>query len=216
MSLHSTNIRSPFILCLALLLTGCGGTKLVVTGDFPDPLVDPIPLKMGTYFPEEFSNYEFVQERDKRGGAAISIDSGRSQVKLFQRVFGSYFQTVRALDGLPEDQVLDGLDGIIVPEVAQLQVSVPSETKTKVYEVWIKYNMNLYQPDGVKVLTWPVTAYGKTPKRFMKTREIALQQAFVVALRDAGAHFVSRFDRLPLVKEWLAARGNNPTEPGEG
>ena len=66
--------------------------------------------------------------------------------------------------------------------------------------------------------TWPITAYGKTPTAFLQTDEEAVNLAAVVALRDAGAHFVTTFGANPGVATWLdgiAARQHNGigTEP---
>jgi hypothetical protein len=49
-----------------------------------------------------------------------------------------------------------------------------------------------------------MTAYGKTPTAFLQSDEAAVNLAGVVALRDAGAHFVTSFRKVPEVAEWLA------------
>jgi hypothetical protein len=49
-----------------------------------------------------------------------------------------------------------------------------------------------------------MTAYGKTPTAFLQSDEAAVNLAAVVALRDAGAHFVTSFQRVPEVAQWLA------------
>ena len=67
-----------------------------------------------------------------------------------------------------------------------------------------------------RVATWPITAYGKTPTAFLQTDEEAVNLAAVVALRDAGAHFVTTFGANPGVATWLdgiAARQHNGIGP---
>ena len=44
---------------------------------------------------------------------------------------------------------------------------------------------------------WPITAYGKTPTAFLQSDEEAVNLAAVVALRDAGAHFITTFGSTP-------------------
>ena len=52
------------------------------------------------------------------------------------------------------------------------------------------------------------TAYGKTPTAFMQSDSDAVNLAAVMALRDAGAHFITSFVRVPGVMSWL----ENPEE----
>jgi len=59
-----------------------------------------------------------------------------------------------------------------------------------------------FNPDE-RLAAWPITAYGKTPTAFLQTDEEAVNLAAVVALRDAGAHFVTSFGATPDVAVWL-------------
>jgi hypothetical protein len=59
-----------------------------------------------------------------------------------------------------------------------------------------------FNPDE-RLAAWPITAYGKTPTAFLQTDEEAVNLAAVVALRDAGAHFVTTFGAAPEVAGWL-------------
>ena len=59
-----------------------------------------------------------------------------------------------------------------------------------------------FNPDE-HLAAWPITAYGKTPTAFLQTDEEAVNLAAVVALRDAGAHFVTSFGATPDVAVWL-------------
>ena len=59
-----------------------------------------------------------------------------------------------------------------------------------------------FKPDD-RLAQWPITAYGKTPTAFLQSDEEAVNLAAVVALRDAGAHFITTFGRTPEVAAWL-------------
>ena len=59
-----------------------------------------------------------------------------------------------------------------------------------------------FNPDE-RLAAWPITAYGKTPTAFLQSDEEAVNLAAVVALRDAGAHFVTSFGATPDVAVWL-------------
>ena len=54
------------------------------------------------------------------------------------------------------------------------------------YEVWIKYNLDIETVDGVPVDSWFLPAYGKTPSSYLLSRTKAIEDATIVALRDAG------------------------------
>lgn len=195
------------LILTTLLVAACGGPSVVVKGTFPDPLVTPLPLHSGVYFSEEFKTYVFKEEKGEGFRAKhASIEIGAAQLKLFRRVFQGYFRDVTYLSALPDGDAYAHLDGIIAPEVVELQYSVPGDARNKIFEVWIKFRINLHAANGELLSSWPLTGYGKTPSAFMKRRDVALEQAAVVALRDAGAHFVSRFDRLATVRQWLEPR----------
>ena len=51
-----------------------------------------------------------------------------------------------------------------------------------------------------------MTSYGKTPTAFMRSDTDAVNLAAVMALRDAGANFITNFSRVPDVQNWLEKR----------
>ena len=109
------------------------------------------------------------------------------------------------------------IDGVLIPAIAELQYTIPTHTNVKIYEIWMRYQFRLVnisaihqQEDGAlsfnpdeRLASWPITAYGKTPTAFLQTDEEAVNLAAVVALRDAGAHFVTTFGATPDVAMWL-------------
>jgi len=46
-------------------------------------------------------------------------------------------------------------------------------------------------------------AYGKTPDVFMSSKEKAIEQATIIALRDAGAKLLLDFYRIPALNQWI-------------
>ncbi len=196
-------MRHLIYLSLVSLLVGCGGTVVNVDGRFPDPLVEPIPLKMGVFYSDQFRNYNHQIEDKNKGN--YSISTGSSQVRLFDTLLNKFFTDTRQLSTLPSSTQPVALNAVLAPEVEELQFTIPRETRSQVFEIWVKYRMNLYSGQGDPLLNWPITAYGKTPKAFMKSREEALEQAAIVALRDAGANFATSFSRLPKLRRWLDA-----------
>jgi len=72
-----------------------------------------------------------------------------------------------------------------------------------VYEIWMRYAFELVTTNGEPIAEWTMTAYGKTPTAFLQSDEAAVNLAAVVALRDAGAHFITSFQKVPEVAAWL-------------
>ena len=109
------------------------------------------------------------------------------------------------------------IDGVLIPAIGELQYTVPTHTNVKIYEIWMRYEFRLVdisaihqQEDGAltfnpdeRLAAWPITAYGKTPTAFLQSDEEAVNLAAVVALRDAGAHFVTTFGATPDIALWL-------------
>ena len=190
-----------FVACLA----ACGATQVVVSPilEFPTPLVEPIPVHMGVYYPQNFRNFVYDESKDVQGADDTSIDLGSAQVSLFERILPSVFTQVRVLERGEPASLRAGLDAILVPRVADVEYSVPLTSKAKIYEVWIKYQFDLLAPDGSTIAIWTMPVYGKTPTAFLKSSKEAINLASVMALRDCGAAFVTGFSRVPEVAQWL-------------
>lgn len=200
--------KSP--LFLAILLAGCS-TNVVVKGSVPASLSPVMPVNAGLVLDEQLRNYTYKSDK----GREISFAIGEAQTGMFSNIAKSMFRKVTVLDNIPDqagepdaDSTAPGadLDLLVSPKVEEIQLATPFETKLKVFEVWIKYNLRVYAGDGEPIADWIMTAYGKTPTRFLKSDEDALNQAALVALRDAGARMTIEFPRVPEIKAWLANR----------
>ena len=186
-------------LLVPIALSGCASTAAVtVNSTFPDLVADPRPIHAAVLFNEEFRNYIGVPN-DK-----TTIAIGSAQVQLLTKAFAGLFQRVDVVSS--RDELQPGTELVITPSVREVQVSVPSESYLNVYEVWIKYNLELTTPEGVAIDNWFLPAYGKTPDSMMLSRTNAIHQAAVVALRDAGAKLLLDFYRIPAVHGWLEKR----------
>jgi hypothetical protein len=184
---------------LASALSGCASTASVtVNSTFPDLVADPRPIHAAVLFNEEFRTY-VATPNDK-----TNITIGNAQVQLLTKAFAGLFQRVDIVSS--RDELQPGTELVITPSVREVQVSAPSESYLNVYEVWIKYNLEMTTPDGVAIDNWFLPAYGKTPDSMMLSRSNAIQQASVVALRDAGAKLLLDFYRIPAVYGWLEKR----------
>lgn len=194
-------------LLVLLLNSGCSN-NLRVTGSFPSPLIDSDPHTLGVFYNEEFLNYTYTEASE--GRSKWTIEQGAAQRQLFNTVLSKLFSHAIELPQWPLNEGSDlkpEVDLVLQPQVSAFQYSTPRETKFKIYEVWIKYNLSAFDREGQLVADWLVTAYGKTPTAFMKSDEDAMNAAIVVALRDLGANVSLGTMRVPELKVWLE---NNP------
>ena len=210
--------RWLFLLCLTLLGAGCASKQVVVEGTFPAPLLDPLPVTIGLIYPSAFAEHEFFDEAKGRAESDWLVKTGEAQVEFWDILFAGVFDEVVQIQDWETVQARGAdIDGVLIPAIAELQYAIPTHTNVKVYEIWMRYEFRLVdvsaihqQEDGVlsfnpedRIAQWPVTAYGKTPTAFLQSDEEAVNLAAVVALRDAGAHFITTFGRMPDVATWL-------------
>lgn len=190
-------------LVLAAVLLGACAHTVRVDGQYPAPVGTQYPLTVGIYLSEDFRNFNHHEDSEDRD--EWNINTGRAQKNLFETVLGSMFTQTVALAHYPEDLPAN-VELVIVPEVRELQFTMPRETRVNIFEVWIKYDMHAYDQSGKTVADWVITAYGKTPTAFLKSREDALAQAIDVALRDAGATLFTGFGRVPELQALLESK----------
>ena len=205
-------------LCLTLLAAGCATKQVEVEGNFPAPLLDPLPITLGVIYPSAFAEHEFFDEAKGRAESDWLVKTGEAQVEFWDILFGGMFdEVVHIRDWETVQSRGPEIDGVLIPAIADLQYTIPTHTNVKIYEIWMRYEFRLVdvaaihqQEDGAlsfnpdeRLAAWPITAYGKTPTAFLQTDEEAVNLAAVVALRDAGAHFVTSFGATPDVAVWL-------------
>ena len=210
--------RALLLLCLTLLGAGCTSKQVIVEGNFPSPLLDPLPITVGVIYPSAFAEHEFFDEAKGRAESDWLVKTGEAQVEFWDTLFTGMFENVVHIrDWETVQSHLATVDGVLIPTIAELQYAIPMHTNVKVYEIWMRYEFRLVdisaihrQEDGAltfnpdeRLAAWPITAYGKTPTAFLQTDEEAVNLAAVVALRDAGAHFVTTFGATPDVAAWL-------------
>ena len=206
------------MLCLTLLAAGCATKQVEVEGSFPSPLLDPLPITLGVIYPSAFAEHEFFDEAKGRAESDWLVKTGEAQVEFWDILFGGMFdKVVHIRDWETAQSRGPEIDGVLIPAIADLQYTIPTHTNVKIYEIWMRYEFRLVdvaaihqQEDGAlsfnpdeRLAGWPITAYGKTPTAFLQTDEEAVNLAAVVALRDAGANFVTSFGATPDVAVWL-------------
>jgi ABC-type uncharacterized transport system auxiliary subunit len=198
-------------LAAAALLGGCGATQVIVQAKFPTPLVEPLPVSVGILIPEELYNYIYTEDVPEQSLWTIAL--GDANVAMLQPLFKRMFRDTRSVDGVPAGGAPAGIDGVLKPTIAKFEFDVPVGQRDKFVEVWIQYQLSLYDADGRSVIDWSVSGYGKS--ELMRNRQDAVQKAAIVAMREAGATISTKFAEQPQVKTWLGEKGH-ATTPGAG
>ncbi len=172
------------------LLSGCGSNVVLEAPTIPTPLINKIPASVGLRMPAEFEH--FIHEEEIIGREQWSIDLGNSNAALFRQLFGFMFEEVTILnsDDDPQDFAIDAL---IEPSIDAFEFSVPNQSKTESFAVWIRYRLRVFNNAGDEVANWPVSAYGKTEKQSIRGSQ-ALQRAAILAMRDAAALMIMKLD----------------------
>ena len=197
---------------LLAVLSACGPAKVEVQGNFPEPLMEPLPLTMGVWYPEKFANHEFFDEATSREESSWIVKTGQAQVQMWDKLWGGMFSEFVHMKGKPgAGQMNQVVDAVLIPHVEELQYAIPAHTNVKVYEIWMRYRFEMVTAGGMPIADWAMTSYGKTPTAFMQSDEGAVNLAAVMALRDAGANFATNFTRVPAVEEWLQEKWQQPT-----
>ena len=187
-------IASAFAL---LVITGCSSSAQVQVAErqFPTVVSKPKAVSASIIFDEKFR--DFVATPNKK----TSIDIGSAQTYMLGNAFKGLFSNIEIISSKDEVSFENAL--VITPSVQEVQVSTPSDTYLNVYEVWIKYSLDIENSDGDQIDSWFMPAYGKTPDSFMLSKTNAIEEAAVIALRDAGAKLLLDFYRIPSIYNWM-------------
>jgi len=179
-------------LLLAGLISGCSTSVTLQAPSIPVPLTDEIPVSVGLRMPANF--YNFLHEEEVYGREEWSIDLGDANAAMFLHLFGHMFSNVVVLK-VSEDPASHNFDALIEPSIDAFEFSVPNQSKTDSFAVWIRYRIKVYDRAGTLVSNWPVSAYGKSQTASISNSE-ALQRAAILAMRDAAAVMIMKLDEV--------------------
>lgn len=188
---------------VGLALGACKSSQVIVEASFPTPLIAPLPVSMGVLIPEELFNFIYTEDIPDQSLWTIAL--GDANVAMLEPLFKGMFRETRDVAALPLGGADVGLDGVIEPKLEKFEFDVPIGERDEFVEVWMQYQITVYEPDGTQVAQWPVSGYGKS--ELLRDQEDAVQRAAVVAMREAGATISTKFSEQPQIKEWLGGKG---------
>lgn len=202
MSLRAANLL--VVLTLSTALVGCGGSMTLESAPLPTPLVQQIPKHVGLKIDPEM--YSFSREEEILGRQTWSVDMGRENADLFIELFNHMFEEVTIIDDSVDPADLP-IDALIDTSIDAFEFSIPEQTGTESFAIWIRYRLKVFNSDGVMVANWPVSAYGKSESRVLAATA-SLEKAAVLAMRDAAALMIMKLDD----ETGISSIGNKPDE----
>jgi len=177
---------------LVAVLCGCGGSRVTLKNpSIPKPLIAQLPMSVAARYPAEFDN--FVHEEQVIGKEKWTIDLGSSNRLLFTQLFGAMFTEFMVIEEGTDARDLP-IDALIEPSIDAFEFSVPNQSQTDEFAVWIRYRIKIFDSDGVQVANWPIAAYGKSQSSTFGG-DAALRKAAILAMRDAAALIIMQMDK---------------------
>jgi hypothetical protein len=188
------------LLLSASSLVACGHT-VEVQEPFPDPVIEPLPLRVGLLYRPAFTEYAYTEKQT--GDGTWTLRLGGANVRVFDRVFARLFAaTTRVTEVATGAARNEGLDAIIEPVVTNVEFSLPVQSHTNQYAVWLRYRLDIYGQDGQLLHEWPVAAYGQSEDRGLSGAR-SMARAVELALRDAEATVATQFAQEPKIRDAL-------------
>ena len=206
-NMHSTPKSCSKLLALLVVhccyLAGCA-SSVVVQSDFPTPLIEPLPVHVGLIFSEELRDFQHHEELPQQ--ANWTIDLGNTNITMLQPLFESMFARTQNVETIPVDVPENNtLDGILKASLNRFEFDVPVASDNKFTEVWMQYQLDLYEPGGDLITEWQVSGYGKAEIGRTKKAE-SVSRAAINAMREVGATISTRFAQQPRIGFWLKER----------
>jgi hypothetical protein len=187
------------VLAAMSALCACGDVNVAANAEFPKPLVEPLPLRLGVYYSDEFSAYQHAEER---WGVEWKVELGQFHVTMADKLFDAAFRDTVKLKAPADGQTSD-VRAVVEPRIEQYSFITPRDTGAKYYAVTIKYRLNVFAPDGRLADSLTFTGYGSAVSSGMTSTKPMLI-ATRKAMRDAAAKFLVQFPEQDVVKKLVA------------
>ena len=188
---------ATLISLFAIGLAGCASSLEVDMPTIPEPRLVKIPVDVAVRIPENF--HSFTHTENVLGKSEFTIYLGNSNANFFTQLFEYMFDSVVVL-GPDDDPRQFQFDALIEPSIEGFEFSIPNQTQTSAYSVWIRYRMNVFDSVGNRASSWTVSAYGKSQKEGL-TGTDSLRRAAVLAMRDAAALIIMQMDKVSKIRD---------------
>jgi hypothetical protein len=198
----TVRLSGPLVAMAGAFGAGCA-SSVIVESQFPTPLIQPLPVRMGIIYSPDLQDYVHAESLPQQSTWTIGL--GNANVAMLSPLFETMFVETQTVEDVPVDPSTQ-LDGVLLPALEKFEFDVPIGSRDEFVEVWMQYSLTLFEPDGRVVTEWPVSGYGKA--ELIGNREDALSRAAIVAMREVGATISTKFAEQPDVQYWLEENRN--------
>jgi hypothetical protein len=204
--------KVPGAVALLVVLAGCGAVKIQPHTQLPPPLIDKLPVTVAVYFPAEFRDYTYKEQRNQ---VDYEFELGPAHVTKLTRLLQAMFSRVVEIDD-PAQALAAAPDVKLVlePRFEDYAFLTPRDMVGDFYTVTIRYRLNLYNPRGERVDGYVFTGYGRRKSGSMSGTE-PLVRATERAMRDAGAKLAIELPEQESVRRLLAGEQVAPERSRE-
>ena len=161
-------------------------------GTYPQPLIEPLPIKVGVYYGNDFGTFETTQKQVINSDMTFikNIKMGKANIALFDYIFRHVFKEVTLVQHLSDgtDHSKD-IDLIIEPTVHSY--TNPNPTVDGNY-IHIIYAIKFYLPEGEQISSWRIKGTGHIPPMFKYVTTVVVELT-QMAMREVAAKFITDF-----------------------
>jgi len=203
-------LKSYATLAWTVFAVGCSGAQVSLDSQFPTPLLEPLPVHAGIVLTKDLLAYNHNEEI--KGSGNFDINIGVAQRNIFSRLGEGLFSQYTLSEQLTYNE---NVDATLLPEITKMQISLPSQTRSEYFEVWMRYEFHFYDNEANLIGSWVLPAYGKANQNDYRGNGPALKAAALSACRDAMAFFSLNFQSNSVAQRWAAGEKGTPaaTEP---
>lgn len=203
--LTALNLMAVSVAMASIAICGCSTQVTLKDPSIPEPLIEKLPLTVAARYPEQFEH--FVHKEQVIGKKEWTIDMGRANSILFNRLFGAMFTGFSEIKATDEPSKVK-FDALIEPSIDAFEFSVPTQSQTDSFAVWIRYRIKIFDAEGNQLANWPIAAYGKSLDPGFGGDDEALRRAAVLAMRDAAALIILQMDKATGISALSEGRGH--------
>ena len=138
------------------LILGCTHTlniNITEIGNYPQPLIEPLPTNVGVYYGNDFRTYKTTQinECPSDFTRICNIRLGKANIALFDSISHNVFENVTSVQHLPNELVnLKNIDLILEPAISDYTY-IAVELAEPEASINITYEIKFYSPDSVQI-----------------------------------------------------------------
>jgi len=168
----------------------------------PGPRQDPVPLRIGVYFPPELRDFTY-----RHHATDTAYVLGEPSVRLLKEALTLLFvQVVESpLPGSGSGLLAD-LAGVIETKIVSAGFEFPSPGSPS-FPSHITYGFTLYSARGERVMYWEAAGRRREPLGNPLTPVNTVKRSFELAMQDAVSEFTNGFRDIPEVRRWLDEQG---------